>query len=205
MSEVDESMQDRNRTLLEEESAKRVAFYEALINSWINTRMELDKSLLTLSVAGIGFLIGILGQYTGGGVETFILYLLALLSFLICVVSILLVLRQNSTHIEDVVANVSDSSKLLAVLDRVGLFAFILGLTFSSVLGVSIAAKSLLSEGVIMSDNKKSVSVNDSVSGVSKFRPGESELTKSLNGIANLNTASTPAPAKPAPNQEKPK
>lgn len=205
MSEIDEPAQDHKRVLLEEESAKRVAFYEALLNSWINTRMELDKSLLTLSVAGLGFLIGILGQYTGGGIEAFILYLLALLSFLICVISILLVLRQNSTHIEDVVSNGADSSKLLAVLDGVGLFAFIFGLVFSSILGISIAAKSLLGEGASMTDNKKSVSVNDSVSGVSKFRPGESEFTKSLNGVANLSPTPTPAPAKPAPSQEKPK
>jgi hypothetical protein len=36
---------------------KRVAFYTSLVNAWIQTRMEVDKTLIVISSAGIGFLI----------------------------------------------------------------------------------------------------------------------------------------------------
>ena len=40
--------------------SKEVAFYGAVVEAWIGTRMEFDKSLLTLSLAGIGVVITLL-------------------------------------------------------------------------------------------------------------------------------------------------
>ena len=48
-------MSDENKNSLEEQ--KGVAYYSALVNAWITTRMEKDKQLLTLSAAGIGLII----------------------------------------------------------------------------------------------------------------------------------------------------
>ena len=39
------------------ENNKDVEYYSHLVNSWITTRMEKDKAILTLSTAGLGVLV----------------------------------------------------------------------------------------------------------------------------------------------------
>ena len=54
-------------------NAKEVAYYTALVDAWINTKMERDKSLLSLATAGIGLLVTLL---TTVGITSGIMYLL---------------------------------------------------------------------------------------------------------------------------------
>jgi hypothetical protein len=48
-------------------NAKEVEYFAAIANAWVNTRVEHDKSLLTLSAGGIGLLITLLSTV---GIET---------------------------------------------------------------------------------------------------------------------------------------
>lgn len=39
---------------------KNIAYYSVLVNAWIQTRMERDKTLVTLSAAAVGLLVTLL-------------------------------------------------------------------------------------------------------------------------------------------------
>lgn len=55
-------MNDHKTNTNNEQSQKRVAYYSALISAWIQTKMEVDKTLIIISSAGIGFLIAIISK-----------------------------------------------------------------------------------------------------------------------------------------------
>ena len=57
MAESDEDMKARK---LRELEGKNIAFYSTLLSAWIQTKMERDKTLVTLSAAAIGLLVTIL-------------------------------------------------------------------------------------------------------------------------------------------------
>ncbi len=65
---------------------KEVAFYTAGVTAWYNTSLEHDKSLFTLSAGGIGLLITLIRTVGVPSAETLILYIAAMISFLICLV-----------------------------------------------------------------------------------------------------------------------
>lgn len=51
--------ENRNR-ILKEPEGKNIAHYSVLLDAWIQTRTERDKTLVTLSAAGVGLLVTIL-------------------------------------------------------------------------------------------------------------------------------------------------
>ncbi|MDA8663964.1 hypothetical protein N9L66_03280 [Porticoccaceae bacterium] len=57
MPETDE---EREARVLRELEGKNVAYYSTMLSAWIETKMERDKTLVTLSAAGIGLLVTIL-------------------------------------------------------------------------------------------------------------------------------------------------
>ncbi len=66
------------------EIAKDVELYAAMTAGWINTMLERDKSLITLSAGGVGLLITLISTV---GVKTqfiLILYIAGLIAFVIC-------------------------------------------------------------------------------------------------------------------------
>ncbi len=81
---------------------KRVAFYQTIVGAWVQTRMEADKQLLTLSGLAIGLLMIFQGELKS------ILQLFFWLSagglFVSTLITILFIFLNNSTHIEYVIA-----------------------------------------------------------------------------------------------------
>ncbi len=65
------------------ESAKEVAFFSAVVGAWIETRMEKDKTLLSLATAGIGLLVTLLTAVGPSSVHELWLYAGAGASFII--------------------------------------------------------------------------------------------------------------------------
>lgn len=83
-------------------NAKEVEYFAAIANAWVNTRIEHDKSLLTLSAGGIGLLITLLSTV---GIKTtgiFICFSLAVFAFVICLGAVLWIYKRNAKHLEDV-------------------------------------------------------------------------------------------------------
>ena len=79
---------------------KDVEYYAAQANAWFQSSLERDKSLLSLSTAGIGVLIALL---TRDGTRTpieAVLFILALLAFTVCALVILAIFSKNQAHLE---------------------------------------------------------------------------------------------------------
>ncbi|MCK4752667.1 MAG: hypothetical protein KAS75_04410 [Planctomycetes bacterium] len=125
------------------EQQKKVEYYAALVNAWIQTKMDHDKVLITLSAGGIALLVSLLStvgvkQYWELG-----LYILAALCFLVTIVACIFILERNSKHIENVLAKKATEDYLLSRLDGVSRLFFIHGMIFSLLIGVVTAVKQL--------------------------------------------------------------
>lgn len=193
---------------------KEVAFYSAVVAGWFNTRMERDKSLLTLSATGVGLLITLLKNFGAASVETRLTYIGAILSFCTCIIAVLCIFKRNATHLEEIIHSNATNDPLLEKLDFIALYSFGIGIIFSSAIGISSAfsqepkhAALNQAEEVKMADQQESQTgktvgtamAKDSLAGVSSLRPS-SEL-KSLNGSVNgankLNLSSPQSTANP--------
>lgn len=107
-----------------------------LRQAWVDTRMEKDKTLLTLSAGGVGLLVTLL---TGFGARSSLqlgMFALSGVAFLIAMLTAVVVFERNAKHIEDVLngASVGDDSMLVR-LDVILMGAFLLG-----VVGLAVIA-----------------------------------------------------------------
>ena len=117
---------------------KDVAFYSASIQAWYTTKMELDKSILTLSSAAIGLLITFKKNFVIYGVFQSCLYVVSLLSFLAAIVVSLMIFSKNAEYIKNVIK--SDSYKSdgkLGKLDTTLKLLFGAGIVLAALLSLS--------------------------------------------------------------------
>jgi hypothetical protein len=178
---------------------KEVEWYSVNLAAWHTTRLERDKSLLTLSAGGIALLVTLLTAVGIRSYESLLLFALALAAFVLCLIAVLWIFNRNSTHIEDAVNHGVSHDPVLAALDVLAVSTFVAGVVLSCVIGMSAAIRSLHTKEPNMSAEKKTVYVGDSVNGILGMRPGQGDLRRSLNGVANMapkqNTTASPQPA----------
>ena len=177
---------------------KEIEFYSAAVTGWLHTRLEHDKSLLTLSAGGIGLLMTLLTTVGVTSKQELAFYLLAMFSFLICLGSVLAIFKNNSSHIEDAIRGGAIHSTLLGKLDNIAITAFMLGVAFTFIIGILAACNSYLvtKENNMANVSKKSaeitanrVFVGDSVNGLANLKPSGS-MERSFNGMSNLKPSS---------------
>ncbi len=112
---------------------KKVEFYSQLINAWLTTRMERDKTILTLSTAGLGVLVTFFNNISVN--YNLIFYILALLSFIIAILSGLFIFSENADYCLSIVNEEPyQNEKLMKYCDKTLLISFLCGLFFSVVL-----------------------------------------------------------------------
>lgn len=123
--------------------ARDIEYHSQGYAAFFNTRMEKDKSLLTLSVVGIGYLATFakLGNDELTGMEL-VLFSIACLSFLTAIVVVLRIFKTNGDYITALLSpkpqiqRQADSiGKQLKRSDRIVFGAFILGLITTTVMG----------------------------------------------------------------------
>jgi len=157
----------------EDYEAKEKVFYNAMISAWLNTKLERDKQLLGLSVTAIGLLVTLLRVGVSDSLQI-VFFGLALICFLITVISVIWILGENATHINNMLngSEAEAESKVLDFLDKFAIISFVFGMILVVLIGMYSAAVNLnLGEkGKIMSQ-EKSPGVNDSWNGVAKLRP----------------------------------
>src|ERR1700733_8893995 len=88
---------------------KKVAFHSACLDAWVQTRMEKDRQLLTLSSLAIGLLMIFYKELDT--LPVFFLWLFAGACFLICIMLVLVTLAQNADYL---VAAAGDDDKSAA-------------------------------------------------------------------------------------------
>jgi hypothetical protein len=125
------------------QDAKEVEFYAANVNAWLNTKLELDKSLLTLSAGGIGLLITLLTTVGIKSKPIFVLYIFALVFFVVTLFSVLFMLGRNSHYVEKVLNGSNNDDPVLNIFDGLARICFVVGVILSSIIGVSMALQSI--------------------------------------------------------------
>ena len=106
-------------------------FRGQLRNAWIQTSLERDKSILTLSFGAIGLLFVIVDQLPIDSKTTLLIFLLAILAFVVSVVSIVWIFQENRSLLESQLKEKEENSKLAGFLDKLAVGGFLLGLFFS--------------------------------------------------------------------------
>lgn len=166
--------------------SKQVEFFSQGVAAWFNSALEHDKSLLSLSVAGIGFLISIM-QVSVDSVFTLVIYVSAIFSFLVCIVSILMIFKRNKKHILDVFSGETDDDSILNILDSTASFSFLTAMLLSAILGIFSAITTYIDRGNKMANDSTNkitqpVATFDSVNGFSKLIT----TNESFSGMAGL-------------------
>lgn len=166
--------------------SKQVEFYTQGVAAWFNSALEHDKSLLTLSVAGIGVLVSMM-QTAIDSVCSLLLYIGAILAFMVCLVSVLMIFKRNKKHILDVFNGQTTDDPLLDVLDSSASSSFFLAMLLSALLGISSAITTYSEKGKKMANESaknttQPVAAYDSVNGLAKLVP----CNESFNHMANL-------------------
>jgi hypothetical protein len=176
--------------------SKHVEFYSQGVAAWFNSALEHDKSLLTLSVAGIGVLVSFM-QSAIDSISSLLLYVSAILAFMICLVSVLLIFKRNQKHIVDVFNGKNEDDSMLEIMDMSANYSFVAGMLLSALLGISLAINTYIDKGKNMANENgknsaQSVPAFDSVNGMKGLLPcNESfnqmkDLQKSFNGMSQL-------------------
>jgi hypothetical protein len=178
---------------------KEVEYYAAQVNAWFNTKFEHDKSLLTLSAGGVGLLITLLSTTGVRSIESLILYILALLAFIICLGALLWIFKRNAKHLEDIVKGCESSDFLLIILDNIAISSFLIGVLFSSTIGISTAVYSYSEKERLMAEDKKTTSQQnialDSINDFYRMAPPSGELAAcSVQGISRMSPSNTNIP-----------
>lgn len=124
---------------------KEVEYYSAQINGWVTSRIEFDKSLLYLSTSAFGLLVTLLiATISNISLEMVIIYFASIISFLVCIISVLLIFQHNARYIEEIMNRKKEGyDKLLGVFDKLAIISFSSGviLAFLFILMFVVKAK----------------------------------------------------------------
>lgn len=202
----DNSDIDRQNTI---NDSKNIEFYSQGVAAWFNSALEHDKSLLTLSVAGIGVLVSMV-QTSIDSICALLLYSGAIISFMFCLVSVLMIFKRNKKHILNVFSGKTEDDPFLDILDGTASFSFFIAILLSVILGISSAINTYIDKGKKMTNNPSNTHqpmAGDSVNGFGNLKVGNesfnqmSELQKSFQGMAQLQTSATPQASQNTTNQ----
>lgn len=127
------------------DSLSYIEFRSQSYASFYNTTLEKDKSILTLSVAGIGFLVTALSLSKSITSIHYALFIIASLLFLISIYCILTIFDKNADFIVDLVQkkDVKLKEEKLKKLDTWAIRTFYLAIIISTLLGGSLIANLL--------------------------------------------------------------
>ena len=83
------------------EQQKEVSYYEAMVNSFLENRMEIDKQILNLSCLAIGFLSATIKEVN----SLFCMWLFTNIFFLLSIILVLFVFHSNTKIVENIIQN----------------------------------------------------------------------------------------------------
>ena len=159
-------------------------FRGQLRNAWIQTSLERDKSILTLSFGAIGLLFVIVDQLPIDSKTTLLIFLLAILAFVVSVVSIVWIFQENRSLLESQLKEKEENSKLAGFLDKLAVGGFLLGLFFSCILVFQYAMNSYDNNTLKRKEQKMSNEnesqkklINGSFEGIDNISPDKSKMT----------------------------
>lgn len=169
---------------------KEVEFYAAKANAWFNTKLEYDKSLLMLSAGAIGLLVTLLTTVGVNSITLLFVFFGAVISFVICLFSVLSIFSRNAKHLEDLIAGKRGNDQLLGFLDTLSIISFVVGVILAAIIGLATSTSNVLSKEDAMSEknnsNQSTVPLRESFNGAGNIAPQPSDMIKSFNGAQNI-------------------
>lgn len=119
-----------------------VEFKSQAYASFYTTTMEKDKSILSLSVAGVGFLITLLKLTNELMIYDMFFFIFAIIGYLTAIYCIISIFSKNSKYIIDIVQDKSVTliEYQLKRFDSLAINAFYLGIVMSLLLGISTSS-----------------------------------------------------------------
>ena len=130
-------MADANDKKLDKEELmqKNVAYYSVMFSAFIESRNEVDRQILTLSVACIGGLLAFRDKIIGTCIGL-VLTIIALICFVVTIGVVLFIFDKNSKYINRELRGDSEEagkiSQELKKYDRVAFWMFIISVCISA-------------------------------------------------------------------------
>lgn len=145
-------------------------YKSALLNGWIQNRNDKDKTLVTLSSAGIGLIITLLTQIELNNIFECLFYILALISFLASIFTALLIFDANSKYLLESYRD--KNPKSISYLDKICQGAFFLGVVMLTLITFSILfSKIEIKKNMNKDKDNISHQIDESVQEIEKFKP----------------------------------
>ena len=169
MPETDE---EREARVLRELEGKNVAYYSTMLSAWIETKMERDKTLVTLSAAGIGLLVTILTALDVESKWMLLLFFISFIGFGFCIWMALQIYQLNSIRIENEL-NEQHADLKLKKYDKKTIWSFLLGVVAMCLIGL-LSAYVKLEEKAMTEKNKTTSNTQTekrSLDGISNLKP----------------------------------
>lgn len=163
----------------EQKSDKEVAYYSAIVNGWLTTRLEHDKSVLALSSGGVALLVSLLFTQDAITPLIFLLFCIASIAFLVAITAVVVILKRNARHLIGVINESEMNDPILQFLDGVASYAFVVGVLFTLVIGLGIGISAIQ-----IDDKVDKMSDKDSVK--TMIETGKGTIKKSWDGIADV-------------------
>lgn len=165
------------------EEQKRIQFYSQAINAWLNLSLEYDKSLITLSTAGIGLIVTLLTTVGATSLVGLWLYALGVASFGIAIVSVLIAYAESKRYIESIISRGErEASSRLANLDRAAAISFGAGVVMLAAAGISAGVHTYQAKGKDMSKKEKTnvqvIFANDSINRLGSLGVGMESIDR---------------------------
>lgn len=168
----------------EVDNGKMISYYSSIYNGWLTTRLEHDKSILTLATSAIGLLITLLITKTSVAIFELILFLTALIAFSISALIALHIFEKNSDLLEAIANDKSykRDDKALKIFDAIKKYCFYIGIIITFIIGLNFGLTKM--NEVDMA--KENAPLNKVI---------KTDLKRSFQGVQNLkpNSGSKPS------------
>lgn len=164
MSQEPENDQERRARNLQELQGKNIAHYSQILGAWIQTNIEHDKILITLSAAGVGLLVTILSTVGSSSLSELLLFGLSLIFFIFTIWMKLKTLEENAERIEQELRapeggskELNLSQKKLRRLDKYSKRIFVAAVVCAATIGIIKGIHTLTLENQEMPNNPENV------------------------------------------------
>lgn len=133
---------------------KQTAYFAALVEAWLQTRMEKDKSLLMLAAGGVGVLVTLLT--TTGIHSPFVgsLFAGALICFLASILLAISIFGRNAGYIHCLINNKTSNERDLQRRDTWMYWSFVIGVTLTISIGFFSGISKYRKEEASMNERK---------------------------------------------------
>jgi hypothetical protein len=127
---------------LEDDEVKIKISPETLVNASINTQIERERQLLTLSSSAIALLVTLLRTVGVSNSLQIVFFSVALIAFLITVILVLEILNNNAKYIDQILRGRGTQNKY-QFLNRYATISFMIGIITVVIIGIYSAIMSL--------------------------------------------------------------